>query len=156
MEQGTPTWQKVLGVLGALALIGLLALVALGFWAKNAAEEFLVNVETDLPAMAEEGVQYAATHTAAECLEEGRNRAVPCGALELTCQLSATLFGQSCLDAANPDPAVCTDVPVDSALSLGTWAQDRCTAEGYPDSTPCVSYYQQVLVAHCRIQADGD
>ena len=150
MEPATPVWKRLLGCFGVAALVGLLALVALGLWARNAAEELLVDAQLDLPAVAEEGVRFAATHSAVACVEEGRNRAVRCGALAITCQLSANVFGSSCLDAATADPTVCSGVPASGdALARVTWSQERCAQEGHADRAACASFYQQVVVTHC-------
>lgn len=157
MSKSTPTWMKVLGVFGVLALVGAAALVALGYWAKGAAEDLLVDLETDLPALAEEGVRYAASHTQAECVDAGLAKAVQCGNIDLPCQLGASFFGQSCIEAATVDPTLCEGVPVDEgSVALGTWAQERCVAAGHPDSTPCLSFHQQALVAYCRDRASTE
>jgi len=157
MSKSTPTWMKVVGVLGVFAIIGVIAITALLFWLKDAAEEMLVNVETDLPAQAEEGVRFAATHSASECLQEGMNRALPCGTLELTCQLSATVFGQSCLESAPPDPTVCTGVPdAASPMAMSRWVQDRCASEGHAESSQCMGYYQTVVPTYCSLHSPSD
>ena len=62
MSQSTIPWKKILIAMGVLCGIGLVFLLVAGMVLKHAAEDFLVKFETDLPALAEEGVQFAASH----------------------------------------------------------------------------------------------
>ncbi len=156
MGQQTPAWKKVLVIFGILSVVGLILVFVAGLLLKTAAEDFLVELETDLPAVAEEGVRFAATHRQSECVDEGLRRVVPCGALELRCIMRGSLFGQSCLDAANPDPDLCTEVPVASgSLGLGDWAQQECRDRGHADSTSCVGFFSQTVGAYCLQQSVG-
>jgi hypothetical protein len=124
---------------------------------KKAAEDFLVKMETDLPAVAEEGVRFAAAHSQADCVDEGLRQVVSCGALELTCIMQGSLFGQACLDAANPDPELCANVPVaGGSFGLGDWAQQECRDRGHADSTSCISFFGQTVGAYCLRQSSGD
>jgi len=157
MEQQTPVWKKVLVVFGVLSLVSLLLIVVAGLFVKKAAEDFLVDIETELPAVAEEGVRFAATHSQAECVDEGLRRVLPCGAIELSCIMRGGLFGQSCLDAANPDPELCAEVPVaGGSFGLGDWAQAECRDRGHADSTSCISFFGQTVGAYCLQQSAGD
>jgi hypothetical protein len=150
VEQSTFPWKKVLIGLGVLAGISVVVMMVAGMVLKRATEDFLEKMETDLPALAEEGVRFAATHEQAACIDEGLKRALPCGALEMTCLMGAGLFGQSCLDAATPDPAVCEGVPsMTESVELGTWAQKECADRGHADSTSCVSFLTQAVGAYC-------
>lgn len=150
MSQSTIPWKKILIGLGVLGGIGLVFLVVAGMVLKHAAEDFLVKFETDLPALAEEGVQFAASHDQADCIDEGLKRVLPCGSLDMTCLMGAGLFGQSCLDAAVPDPAVCEGVPdISESTTVGVWAQQACAERGHPESAPCVTFMTQALVGHC-------
>ena len=157
MEQQTPAWKKILLVFGGLSVFALILVFVAGLFLKKAAEDFLMTMETDLPAVAEEGVEFAATHRQTECVDEGLRRVVPCGAIEVTCIMRGSLFGQSCLDAANPDPALCADVPVSNgSFGLGEWAQQECRDRGHADSTSCVGFFSQTVGAYCLQQSMGD
>lgn len=151
MDKPTPMWKKVLGVLGVLMLVALIALAALLFWAKTAAEQWLVDGQVELPAVAEEGLQYGATHTARECVAESIRRAETCGDLDMTCQIGSGLFGQTCLDAAAPDPSLCGSVPKDATAMLNSgWAEELCVNDGYAQDGKCPAIYTQVVLAHCQ------
>ena len=63
-----------------LSGIGFVVLLVAGMVLKKAAEDYLVKFEIDLPALAEEGVRYAASHDQAACEDEGLKRVLPCGA----------------------------------------------------------------------------
>ncbi len=157
MENETPTWKKVLAVFGVLSLLGLVAVVILGFWLKRAAENMLVSVQTDLPAIAEEGVRYAASHSQAECLEAGLEKAVQCGTMEITCHVGANLFGQSCVEAATPDPAFCEAVPASEGHPhIAAWTAEECAKRGHEESAQCTAYLNQVAVKFCAGKLGGE
>ena len=150
MSQSTIPWKKILIGLGVLSGIGFVVLLVAGMVLKKAAEDYLVKFETDLPALAEEGVRYAASHDQAACVDEGLKRVLPCGALDMTCLMGAGLFGQSCLDAATPDPAVCTGVPALPDSTAGAaWAQQACADRGHGESTSCVTFMTQAVGGYC-------
>ncbi|HCH65236.1 MAG: hypothetical protein CL927_15080 [Deltaproteobacteria bacterium] len=153
MESSTFPWKKVLMGFGVISGLGLVALMVVGLVLKRAAEDWLVNLEADLPALAEEGVRFASEHDQSACIDEGLKRALPCAALEMTCLMGAGLFGQSCLDAATPDPTVCIGVPAQTAgLELGEWAQQQCTERGHQGNTACVAFLTQAVGSYCATQ----
>ena len=149
-----PTWMKFLIVIvGLLCVLGVLGGVAV-WWAMAKIENSFTAMEEELPQIAEEATVFAASHDQAECIDEGLSKAVICGQLEIGCLVKSGLFGASCLEAAVPDPTLCADVPSqEDAFALSTWLTEECSRRGHPDSSQCVQYIQQSLVAYCLVQA---
>ena len=154
MAESSVPWKKIGIGLGVVALVGMCMIAVAVVLLQRAAENFVEGLEVDLPALAEEGVRFAATHEQPQCVSEGVSRAVQCGALDMGCVMAASVFGQSCLDAALPDPAVCADVPESAgSVELSEWAQQQCDALGHSDGMGCVLFFTQSVGSYCLQQA---
>ena len=149
-----PTWMKLLIVItGLLCVLGVLGGVAV-WWAMAQLEDAFTAMEEDIPQIAEEAAAFAASHDQAECVDEGLSKAVLCGQMDIGCMVKSSLFGGACLEAAVPDPTLCTDVhSEEDAIALSTWLTEECSRRGHPDSPQCVQFIQQSLVAYCVVQA---
>jgi hypothetical protein len=105
--------------------------------------------QENLPAMREAGErgqssarEFAATHTQAECIDEGFVHHDACGTgMEIMCRAEARVFLTECLRQATPTPGICDGVPPRTEImATANWAVAYCRDHGHAHDQQCGNF----------------
>lgn len=115
----------IFAILGAVVVLG-----AVGFvWVRRAATRLMEQGRVALEA----GQRAGRSLTAAACVDTVFARHARTDA-SLGTQLNERLFFDGCLNASEPSPDMCTDVPPEGAIArVARWALQQCQARGLSD-----------------------
>lgn len=93
---------------------------------------------------------FAASHTQAECLEDGFRRRDLCGdEMAIMCQAEAGVFVRRCIDVATPTPGLCEGVPPPDDIAAAVhWALAYCAQLGRAQDRQCPQFVRPIM-EHC-------
>jgi hypothetical protein len=135
-----PTWLKVLLIVALAIVLLVVGVVVVGavWWSRN--KDALISRAKEVVA---EGKDFGRQSDNQGCVDEGISRYKKDPGLSSA--LSTSIFMRTCLDASEPTPGFCDDVPKETEfIKSAQWRVEQCRRVDLSRDSYCQNLFQPV------------